>query len=421
MENHNGIVSFSPGPADVHCHPRVFAPLNMYTRQDGLTVPVGKAGLEVYTETMLRSGLTYMGAMSNEFLYVRTAEDPDVVALKQFPISTPDRATIVAHQLETYSAVEATLHFGVSKDILSEDGTDFDRARLRQNFSGGGDLASALKIFADISTGGQNIPKELIPEMKHIWHEYHPNKPVILHVEGEGVADILRELATTEVGRKIPVHIAHVSSQVELEAVIEAKQREQNVTCEVTPHHLFTFDEEVEPLGGYGCMKPSIKRREDMLFIRAHLESVDMIASDCAPHQESEKKAENPAFGVTNHTPYMHLLFGAVEEGWMTLEDVYQKTVVAPRARFNIPDTGRTSVVFDLNRSPTSVEEVEKTARARYGENLFLALERAGRSSHLAGVLLHAASGTSRLSRDHGVLEENIKHDMSHALDMRRK
>jgi hypothetical protein len=96
MELLDRVVAFSPGPADVHCHPRVFAPLNMYTREDGLTVPIGKAGLEVYTETMLRSGLTHMGAMSNEFLYVRTAEDPDVVVLKQFPISTPDRATMVA-------------------------------------------------------------------------------------------------------------------------------------------------------------------------------------------------------------------------------------------------------------------------------------------------------------------------------------
>lgn len=422
----NNRVTFSPGPADVHCHPRILAPLNTLTTTNDIFT-TGKSGLTAYTEVMLRSGITHMSAMSNEFIVVRNLDNPEEVELKQFPTSTPDRAQIIAQQLETHSTVESTFHLGVAKDILNEDGTDFDRARLRQNFQEGGNLAAALKIFADISTGGQNIPKVLIPEMIHIWNECHPTKPVILHVEGDGVAEILQELFRTDVGSQIPVHIAHVSSQVEMEAVIEAKERRQNVTCEVTPHHLFTHEEEVEPLGGQGCVKPSIKHRDDMLFIRANLNYVDMIASDCAPHLKEEKEAENPAFGVTNHTPFMHLLFGAVEEGWMTLEDVYQKTVVAPRARFNLPDTGRTSAQFDLSRAPDSVEELERLAAVRYGENLFLALERAGRQSHLAGVLIRAISGTSWVSRDGGLYrgaplhEELLRSDMSHLLDMRRR
>ncbi|MGB3974996.1 MAG: dihydroorotase [bacterium] len=90
------------------------------------------------------------------------------------------------------------------------------------------------------------------------------------------------------------IHIAHVSSKESVRLIREAKDRGVNVTAEVTPHHLFLNDEEVKSFNTNTKMNPPLGTEEDRKFLEAALLSgvIDCIATDHAPHTETEKNVE---------------------------------------------------------------------------------------------------------------------------------
>ncbi|MDD5027731.1 MAG: dihydroorotase, partial [Candidatus Omnitrophica bacterium] len=90
------------------------------------------------------------------------------------------------------------------------------------------------------------------------------------------------------------VHIAHVSCQESVEIISRAKKGGVKVTCETAPHY-FAFNEAA--VLGYDTnfkMNPPLRSKEDMLAIRKALGdgTIDVIASDHAPHTENEKDIE---------------------------------------------------------------------------------------------------------------------------------
>ncbi len=117
-----------------------------------------------------------------------------------------------------------------------------------------------------------------------------------------GLRGISRESEYTRVDRdiglaqkiKAPVHIAHVSCKESLELIAEAKKKGLGITCETAPHY-FSLNEEAV-LGYDTNMKvnPPLRTREDVAAICEGLKNrtIDAIASDHAPHTESEKAIE---------------------------------------------------------------------------------------------------------------------------------
>ncbi|MDO8661697.1 MAG: dihydroorotase [Candidatus Omnitrophota bacterium] len=98
------------------------------------------------------------------------------------------------------------------------------------------------------------------------------------------------------------IHIAHLSCKESVEMIAKAKKKGIKVTCETAPHY-FSFAEEA--VLGYDAnfkMNPPLRAREDMLAIRQGLSdgTIDVIASDHAPHTENEKdiEFERAEFGV---------------------------------------------------------------------------------------------------------------------------
>ncbi|MBU4252190.1 MAG: dihydroorotase [Candidatus Omnitrophica bacterium] len=98
------------------------------------------------------------------------------------------------------------------------------------------------------------------------------------------------------------VHIAHVSCRESVEIITEAKKTGIKVTCETAPHY-FTLTEDA--LLGYDTnmkMNPPLRNIEDLIAIKQGLKdgSIDVIASDHAPHTENEKdiEFERAEFGV---------------------------------------------------------------------------------------------------------------------------
>ncbi len=90
-----------------------------------------------------------------------------------------------------------------------------------------------------------------------------------------------------------PVHIAHLSALESIELVHSARQRGANVTCEATPHH-FTLDAgAVLEFGADAKMSPPLRERPDVDALRAAIAdgTIDMIATDHAPHDPASKAA----------------------------------------------------------------------------------------------------------------------------------
>lgn len=387
---------FEPGPIDVHAHPWVFDSLTAddFTR-DGSE---GKAGLQTYTETALASGLVALLAMPNEQLRLIDRDDPATTVLEQYPIANLDRVRAMQSAVSHEAVIPTGLILGVDpSQMLRGNQHKVRESVVRDDFIDAGAECVALKLYCDETTGGNNVGLTQATTLSRIWHETHPEKPVIMHLENENVGKALQQIAGLPDGRDIPIHIAHVSSRDELEAVIAAKEAGMNVTCEVTPHHLFVDASAVDEVGGYACMKPMLKSRQDMDFLWANLPYIDIIASDCAPHRATDKEAAKPAFGVTNHSVMLPLLFGAVAEDKLTLEDVYQKLVVNPRHRFNLPldDGSSTSFYLGPTTGYWTAGDREQMLKVRYGQNLFARLNR---HFHLLGQVTDVQTGVSRLN-----------------------
>ena len=98
------------------------------------------------------------------------------------------------------------------------------------------------------------------------------------------------------------VHIAHLSSARSLELVAAARSRSVPVTCEVTPHHLLLADEDVVNYDTNFKMNPPLRTRADRKALLQGLAdgTVDVIASDHAPHNINEKMLDFPSapFGI---------------------------------------------------------------------------------------------------------------------------
>lgn len=402
FEYKEGLATFEPGLVDVHAHPRVFDPFtDIPYDPSGLDAYEGKAGLPAYTETALASGLTVMVAMSNESFRVIDPREESGTRVVQFPIATADRAAAMEVAIRTQARIRTAFNYGLDPNTALLDGKKrINFQQVVNDFSEGGQDVAALKIFGDESTGGNNVPAEHIPELVRGWNILYPYKPVVMHLEDSNVRRVLEELSAMEIGRIAPVHIAHVSSQEELEAVIWAKEKGMNVTCEVTPHHLFLDESARELAGSYGCMKPSLKTLRDMKFLWDNIRYIDIIASDCAPHKVSDKEGPGTVWGVSNHSVMMPLLLGAVEAGRISLEDLYQKMVVGPRERFNLPFDDGTSSVFQMDTPPLTVQQVESRIAPEYGQNVFLRLEELGQLYTLRGALRYARSGSSEVLHD---------------------
>ncbi len=90
------------------------------------------------------------------------------------------------------------------------------------------------------------------------------------------------------------LHIAHISTRETIELVRKAKQSGLNVTCEVTPHHLFLTDEAVVGYDSDTKMNPPLRSEEDRIaLVDALIDgSIDCIATDHAPHAPEEKEVE---------------------------------------------------------------------------------------------------------------------------------
>ena len=148
-------------------------------------------------------------------------------------------------------------------------------------------------------------------------------------------------------------HVCHVSCRESVAIIREAKRRGADVTCETAPHYLLLDDSALREEGRFK-MNPPVRAREDREALLQGVAdgTVDMIATDHAPHSAEEKARglAGSAFGVVGLECAFQVLYtGLVLPGLLTLERLVDLLALAPRRRFGIP-LGAEYTLWDLER-----------------------------------------------------------------------
>ena len=151
-------------------------------------------------------------------------------------------------------------------------------------------------------------------------------------------------------------HVCHISTKESVELIRRAKAKGLNVTCETGPHYLVMSDQDLQEDGRFK-MNPPLRGEEDRLaLIQGLLDgTIDMIATDHAPHS-AEEKAKGLAgsmMGVVGiETAFPILYTKLVEPGILPLEQLIRLLAINPRQRFGIP-LGDDYCIFDLDEEYT--------------------------------------------------------------------
>lgn len=157
-------------------------------------------------------------------------------------------------------------------------------------------------------------------------------------------------------------HVCHVSTRESVELVRRAKARGLRVSCETAPHYLLLCDEDLQEDGRFKMNPPLRSEADRRALIDALLDgTIDMIATDHAPHSAEEKSRglEGSAFGITGlETAFPVLWTGLVEPGIISRERLIELMSTAPARRFGIEsgiEVGRIAslAVFDTKTSYT--------------------------------------------------------------------
>ncbi|UCD12501.1 MAG: dihydroorotase, partial [Nitrospinaceae bacterium] len=136
------------------------------------------------------------------------------------------------------------------------------------------------------------------------------------------------------------LHVAHISSAGSVELVRQAKQRGLPVTAEAAPHHFTLSDEAVRGYDTNTKMSPPLRARRDIDAVLAGLadDTIDIIATDHAPHDVVDKQVEYSAacFGIVGLETLLPLTLRLVEQNVLTLARAMDKLTAKPATFFQL-------------------------------------------------------------------------------------
>ena len=174
---------------------------------------------------------------------------------------------------------------------------------------------AGVKLYFDHSTGNQKADEDVIEKV--FAHCAKRNIVVVAHCEDPKINEEAKQLVRQDVieshSLNRPVasevkaitnaigfakkhgthfHVAHLSTAEGVDLVRQAKTDKLNVTCEVSPHHLFLSVEDYEVLGTLAKMNPPLRTKEHQEALLQGIEdgTIDCIATDHAPHTLKSKR-----------------------------------------------------------------------------------------------------------------------------------
>ncbi len=140
---------------------------------------------------------------------------------------------------------------------------------------------------------------------------------------------------------KCKYHVCHISTKESVRLIRDAKKSGVDITCETGPHYLVMDDSFLQEDGRFKMNPPLRDRSDREALVEGIVDgTIDMLATDHAPHSEEEKSKglEKSAFGVVGlETAFSVLYTHLVKKGVITMEKLMEIMAINPRMRFDIP------------------------------------------------------------------------------------
>ncbi len=261
------------------------------------------------------------------------------------PITTLERLEEKIAIAQEKVVCDIGFHFGSLGDNLEEFGKlFFHPENSPQNTPNSRVLG--LKLYLNETTGNFLIDKAKLKEIFKAWPGY---KPILLHAEDDAVRYVIEIVRQT--GKRS--HFCHISTSADLKQIMAAKQEGLPITCGVTPHHLFLTDTDAEALGPFGRMKPPLRSKKEVEFLWKHIDAIDVVESDHAPHTIKEKQNTPSPFGVPGLETTLPLLLTAVSKKRLSIDDVVRLCSENPSKIFGIHHPKSTKVEIDVHKTYT--------------------------------------------------------------------
>lgn len=305
-----------------------------------------------------------------------------VTTVFEMPNTKPPTGTVAALQLKLEAAKQAYVDFGIY-GLLAEDNIDQLEALIEGGVAAfkcfmGNTFANLpspptgamLEGFEIIARHGYRISlhaetasimarreKKLKEAGRHDPLAHLAARPPVVAVEAVSRAAILAEWTGAR------IHILHVSSADELRPLREAKLRGVDITAETAPHYLLFDEKAYTDLGSVIRVNPPVRElhHQHALWDALRDRTIDMIATDHAPHSTAEKHAEDiwcADCGFTGVETQMPLMLTQVADGRLGIQDYVRLTSTAPAQAFGLyplkgallPGSDADIVVVDLAR-----------------------------------------------------------------------
>lgn len=271
-----------PGFIDMHCH----------LRDPGYEY---KETMETGMKAALKGGYTSLVAMANTNPII---DNPDDL------LKNRDKAAgLNLCQLIQVSAL--TRNFG------DEDLVDFD----------------ALRPFTNVfSNDGVSILREEIM-IKGLEASTAYDFILLTHCQPETTL-VKRDIELLEKAGG-HLHVCHISKKETLEAIVLAKAKGLDITCEVTPHHIFASAIEYK-------VNPPFRTYSDRCALIEGIKDgvIDMFGTDHAPHSEEDKKKGAP--GINNFEIAFPMYYTVFEQNGINLEKLSEMLSDAPAKRLGL-------------------------------------------------------------------------------------
>jgi len=321
----------APGLIDIHVH----------LREPGQSK---KETIKTGTKAALKGGFTYVVAMPNT--------NPK--------ICDEESLKLAKSIIEKDSYIDVSQSSGISIDLNGEKAVDFENM-----------YRNDVKVFTDDGYNTKNIEvfKEALKFSKdkdviimshcedHIAAGNFKDRPTPIEVESDVVK---RDI---EANRDINgnLHVTHMSSKKSMEYIKNAKNEGIKVTCDVTPHHFSLNTDEIEEFNTLYKVNPPIRNKENMEYIIESIKNgtVDIIASDHAPHEMDTKKElySESSFGISGiETSFFLGYTELVKKGHISINKLIELYSYNPSKLLNL-DRGEIKVglkadisVFDLEK-----------------------------------------------------------------------
>ena len=323
--------SLFPGFCDVHVH----------FREPGFSY---KETIASGSRAAARGGYTAVCTMPNLNPVPDTLEhlEPQLEKIREASIAVyPYGAITRGQQGEKLADMEALAPYVIA---FSDDGKGVqDKAMMEQAMLHARDLGKLIVAHCEDNS---LIRGGYIHEGAYA--QAHGHRGICSESEWGPIARDLELAAKTGCG----YHVCHISTKESVDIIRQAKKSGVNVTCETGPHYLVMDDSFLQEDGRFK-MNPPLRSPEDREALVEGLRdgTIDMIATDHAPHSAEEKARglEKSAFGVVGlETAFPVLYTYLVKPGILSMEALLQKLVTNPRQRFGIP-LGNDFSIWDLN------------------------------------------------------------------------